>query len=153
MTRRYQIEQQRAVNEFRRLATEQNPKIQMVLPMTEIVGLLQQGVGHLLREAGLALMSLAMEEVRHVTGERHQLLRENFCWDFHCILVTYGRMEIQFTTQVFKQRDTFVAHTPELDLSSCGDTEQKALDNLNEVVTLFLEEADKDMPSSAVKLI
>lgn len=73
MKRRYQIEQQRAVNAFRRLATEQNPNIQLVLPMTEIVSLLQQGVGHLLREAGLALMSMVMEEeVRHVAGERHQ---------------------------------------------------------------------------------
>jgi transposase-like protein len=73
MKRRYQIEQQRAVNEFRQLATNQNPNIQMVLPMAEIVGLLQQGVGHLLREAGLALMSLVMEEeVRHLAGERHQ---------------------------------------------------------------------------------
>jgi transposase-like protein len=73
MKRRYQIEQQRAVNEFRQLAGNQNPNIQMVLPMAEIVGLLQQGVGHLLREAGLALMSLVMEEeVRHLAGERHQ---------------------------------------------------------------------------------
>jgi putative transposase len=73
MKRRYQINQQRAVNEFRQLATNQNPNIQMVLPMAEIVGLLQQGVGHLLREAGLALMSLVMEEeVRHLAGERHQ---------------------------------------------------------------------------------
>src|SRR2546421_12500320 len=33
----------------------------------------QQGVGHLLREAGLALMRLGMEEeVRHLAGERHQ---------------------------------------------------------------------------------
>jgi hypothetical protein len=73
MKRRYQIEQQRAVNEFRQLATKQNPDVQMVLPMAEIVGLLQQGVGHLLREAGLALMSLVMEEeVRHLAGERHQ---------------------------------------------------------------------------------
>jgi transposase-like protein len=73
MKRRYQIEQQRAVNEFRQLAANQNPNIQMVLPMAEIVGLLQQGVGHLLREAGLALMSLVMEEeVRHLAGERHQ---------------------------------------------------------------------------------
>ena len=71
MKRRYQIEQQRAVNEFRQLAANQNPDIQMVLPMAKIVGLLQQGVGHLLREAGLALMSLVMkEEVRHVAGER-----------------------------------------------------------------------------------
>jgi putative transposase len=73
MKRRYQIKQPRAVNEFRQLATNQNPNIQMVLPMSEIVGLLQQGVGHLLREAGLALMSLVMEEeVRHLAGERHQ---------------------------------------------------------------------------------
>ena len=73
MKRRYQIEQQGAVNEFRQLATKQNPNIQMVLPMAEIAGLLQQGVGHLLREAGLALMSLVMEEeVRHLAGERHQ---------------------------------------------------------------------------------
>jgi predicted RNase H-like HicB family nuclease len=52
-------------------------------------------------------------------------------------------MEIQFTTQVFKEGKAYVAHTSELDISSCGDTEQKALDNLNEAVTLFLEEADK----------
>jgi transposase-like protein len=73
MKRRYQIEQQRAVNEFRQLVTKQNPSIQMALPLSEIVGLLQQGVGHLLREAGLALMGLVMEEeVRQVAGERHQ---------------------------------------------------------------------------------
>ncbi|MBV9265003.1 MAG: IS256 family transposase [Acidobacteriaceae bacterium] len=73
MKRRYQIEKQRAVNGFRQLAAEQNPTIQMMLPMAEIVGLLQQGVGHLLREAGLALMRLVMEEeVRHLAGERHE---------------------------------------------------------------------------------
>jgi transposase-like protein len=73
MKKRYQIDRQRAVNEFRQLAADQNPNIQMVLPMVEIVGLLQQGVGHLLREAGLTLMSLVMEEeVRHLAGERHQ---------------------------------------------------------------------------------
>jgi putative transposase len=45
----------------------------MILPMADVVGLLQEGVGHLLREAGLALMSLVMEEeVRHLAGERHQ---------------------------------------------------------------------------------
>jgi predicted RNase H-like HicB family nuclease len=52
-------------------------------------------------------------------------------------------MEIQFTTQVFKEGKTFVAHTPELDISSCAETEQKALANLNEAVTLFLEESDE----------
>src|SRR5213080_1229248 len=73
MKRRYQIEQQRAVQQFRRLATEENPNIQMILPMADIVGLLQQGAGHLLRQAGLELMGLVMEEeVRHLAGERHQ---------------------------------------------------------------------------------
>src|ERR1700674_726660 len=73
MKKRYQIDQQRAVQEFRQLAHEENPKLQMIFPMTEGVGLLQEGVGHLMREAGLALMSLGMgEEVRHLAGERHE---------------------------------------------------------------------------------
>jgi hypothetical protein len=73
MKRRYQIDQQRAMQEFRQLAHEENPNLQMIFPMTEVVGLLQEGVGHLMREAGLALMSLVMEEeVRHLAGERHQ---------------------------------------------------------------------------------
>jgi transposase-like protein len=73
MKRRYQIDQQRAVQEFRQLAREQNPNLQMIVPLTEVVGLLQEGVGHLMREAGLALMSLVMdEEVRHLAGERHE---------------------------------------------------------------------------------
>lgn len=73
MKRQYQIEQQRAVQQFRRLATEQNPNIQMVLPLAEIIGLLQQGVGNLLRQAGLTLMHLVMEEeVKTLAGERHE---------------------------------------------------------------------------------
>ena len=72
MKRRYQIEQHRVVQQFRRLATEQNPNIQMVLPLVEIVGLMQQGVGNL-QQAGLALMHLVMdEEVKSLAGERHQ---------------------------------------------------------------------------------
>ena len=73
MQKRYQIDKQRAVQQFRRLATEVNPTVQMMLPMAGIVGLLQEGVGHLLREAGLQLMMLVMdEEARHLAGERHQ---------------------------------------------------------------------------------
>jgi hypothetical protein len=51
-------------------------------------------------------------------------------------------MEIQFTTQIFKEGRAFVAHTRELDVSSCGGTRQKALQNL-EAVRLFLEEAEQ----------
>jgi hypothetical protein len=41
--------------------------------MADIVGLLQEGVGNLLRHAGLELMHLVMdEEVKSLDGERHQ---------------------------------------------------------------------------------
>ena len=73
MKKRYQIDRQRAVRDFRQLATEENPAVQMILPLADIVGHLQEGVGHLLREAGLTLMNLVMEEeVRHLAGERHE---------------------------------------------------------------------------------
>ena len=62
MKKRYQIDQQRAVQQFRRLATEQNPNIQMALPLAEIVSLLRQGVGNLLRQTGLELMHLVMDD-------------------------------------------------------------------------------------------
>jgi predicted RNase H-like HicB family nuclease len=52
-------------------------------------------------------------------------------------------MEIQFTRQIFKEGRTYVAHSRELDVSSCGATRVKALNNLKEAVTLFLEEAEK----------
>jgi hypothetical protein len=52
-------------------------------------------------------------------------------------------MEIQFTTQIFKEGRTFVASTRELDLSSCGGTQQRALRNLKEAARLFLDEAEK----------
>jgi predicted RNase H-like HicB family nuclease len=58
--------------------------------------------------------------------------------------VTAGkRMDIRFTTQIFKEGRSFVAHTPELDVSSCGGTKEKAAKNLKEAVRLFLEEAAK----------
>ena len=52
-------------------------------------------------------------------------------------------MQIQFTTRIFKEGRTFVAHALELDVSSCGGSKEKALKNLKEAVRLFLEEAEK----------
>jgi predicted RNase H-like HicB family nuclease len=52
-------------------------------------------------------------------------------------------MDIQFTTRVFKEGRTFVAHAPELDVSSCAGTAEKAVKNLKEAVRLFLEECEK----------
>ena len=52
-------------------------------------------------------------------------------------------MEIQFTTRIFKEGRTYVAHALELDVSSCGGTKHKSIENLREAVRLFLQEADK----------
>jgi transposase-like protein len=73
MKKPYQIEAQRAVRQFEAMAAEGNPAVQMVLPMAEMVGWLRRGVGELIRQAGLQLMDLLMqEEVRAVVGERSQ---------------------------------------------------------------------------------
>ena len=52
-------------------------------------------------------------------------------------------MDIQFTTRIFKEGRSYVAHALELDVSSCGGTKEKALKNLKEAVRLFVEEAEK----------
>ena len=54
-----------------------------------------------------------------------------------------SRMEIQFTTRIFKEGRTYVAHALELDVSSCAGSEEKAIRNLKEAVRLFLEEAER----------
>lgn len=73
MKKTYQIESQRAVKQFAEMAAEGNPAVQMVLPLAEMIGWLRKGVGELIRQAGLQLMDLLMqEEVRELAGERSQ---------------------------------------------------------------------------------
>src|SRR6202043_1825366 len=73
MKKPYQIEAQRAVKQFEAMAADGNPAVQMMLPVAEMVGWLQKGVGELVRQAGLQLMDLLMqEEVRGLVGERSQ---------------------------------------------------------------------------------
>jgi len=73
MKKPYQIEAQRAVKQLEEMAGEGNPAVQMVLPLAEMVGWLHQGVGALIRQAGLRVMELLMEEeVRERVGERSQ---------------------------------------------------------------------------------
>jgi transposase-like protein len=72
MKKPYQIEAQRAVKRLEELAAEGNPSVQMVLPLAEAMGWLRKGVGELIRQAGLQLIGLLMEEeVRQTVGERH----------------------------------------------------------------------------------
>lgn len=73
MKKPYQIDAQRAVKQLEAMAADGNPAVQMVLPMAEMVGWLQEGVGALIRQAGLRVMELLMEEeVRERVGERSQ---------------------------------------------------------------------------------
>src|SRR3982750_573556 len=62
MKKPYQIEAQRAVKQFEEMAANGNPAVQMLLPMAEMVGWLRKGVGELIRQAGLQLMDLLMQE-------------------------------------------------------------------------------------------
>lgn len=77
MKKPYQIESQRAVKRLEEMAAEGNPAVQMVLPMTEMVGWLHKGVGELVRQAGLQLIQLLMEEeVKQLVGERSRPLAD-----------------------------------------------------------------------------
>ena len=73
MKKPYQIEAQRAIQQLDAMAADGNPAVQMMLPMAEMVGWLRKGVGELIRQAGLQLMDLMMqEEVRELAGARSQ---------------------------------------------------------------------------------
>ena len=50
---------------------------------------------------------------------------------------------VEFDAIVFQEETTYVAHCPELDVSSCGKTLDEARKNLKTAVRLFLEEAEK----------
>jgi putative transposase len=73
MKKPYQIEAQRAIKQLDAMVADGNPAVQMVLPIAEMMGWLRKGVGELIRQAGLQLMDLLMqEEVRELAGERSQ---------------------------------------------------------------------------------
>jgi len=72
-------------------AEDGNAAVQMVLPMAEMVGWLRKGVGELIRQAGLQLMELLMqEEVRELAGERSQRQGERTAsrWGRSCTSAT-----------------------------------------------------------------
>lgn len=45
---------------------------------------------------------------------------------------------LRFTVRIFKEGSTFVAHVPELDVSSCGSTEIAARRNIRDAVSGFI---------------
>ena len=52
-------------------------------------------------------------------------------------------ISLEFDIIVFKEDKAYVAYSPELDISSCGNSVDHAKDMLKTAVRLFLEEADK----------
>ncbi len=73
MKKRYQIDREQAVRRFNKQAEESEQELQLHLPLKEVAAALQQGVGRLLRQAGLELMQLIMDnEVRQLAGGRYQ---------------------------------------------------------------------------------
>ena len=71
MKRRYQIDREKAVRRFQKHAEEGQVEVQLHLPLKEVAAALQEGVGRLMRQAGLELMQLVMEdEVRQLAGDR-----------------------------------------------------------------------------------
>lgn len=52
-------------------------------------------------------------------------------------------LTIKITVDKHSKDAPFVAYTPELDVASCGPTEEKARKNLQEAVTIVLEEIKK----------
>jgi predicted RNase H-like HicB family nuclease len=47
--------------------------------------------------------------------------------------------QISFTIHIFKEGGTFVAYVPELDLSSCGASDEEACRNIGDAVRGFIE--------------
>jgi transposase-like protein len=61
------------VKQLAEMAADGNPSVQMMLPLAEMMGWLRNGVGELVRQAGLQLMDLMMQaEVEELVGKRSQ---------------------------------------------------------------------------------
>jgi predicted RNase H-like HicB family nuclease len=57
--------------------------------------------------------------------------------------------DISFTVYTFKEGKTFVAYVPELDLSSCGATDEEARKNIRDAIRGFLETSADEMGTLA----
>jgi predicted RNase H-like HicB family nuclease len=51
--------------------------------------------------------------------------------------------DVSFTVHIFREGDVFVAHVPELDVSSCGATTDDARHSIRDAVRGFLETSEE----------
>lgn len=60
-------------------------------------------------------------------------------------------MTHQFSTIITKENHLYVAHCPELDIASQGETIEDAINNLKEAIGLYLEDEDAEIESTDFK--
>lgn len=73
MKKQYQIDKQRAMQQFRKKAAASGEQIQFALPLPEVLGLAQQGLMHLAMAAFTKLAEEMMQwEVTSLTGPKNQ---------------------------------------------------------------------------------
>ena len=120
MKREYRVAdelgKQRSIGKFREFA-EDGASVQLVLPLLEVMQLVQDGCGQLLREAGVRLMQLVMEEeAERLVGPRHQQdeQRRGYRWGNeagYCVVdgqkVPIERIRVRATRTV-RQGEVFV---------------------------------------------
>jgi putative transposase len=83
MKKRYQIDKQRAVQKFRQLANQDDQTIQLVIPLREVVDLVQRGLMNLASAAFTQVAEQAMQcEVTALVGPKNQpdSQRSNVRW-------------------------------------------------------------------------
>ena len=59
------------------------------------------------------------------------------------VILMEAMQQIEFTSLIFKEGETFVSYCPELSVASCGDTVEEARRRLPGAVRLFLEESQR----------
>jgi len=58
------------------------------------------------------------------------------------------RRALEFSSVVSKEGKLYVAHCPELEVTSQGKSVESALDNLREAIELYLEDEDAKVPQA-----
>ena len=54
-----------------------------------------------------------------------------------------GLANVRLTVLIREEEGVYVSKCQELEVASCGDTPEEALDNIREAIELYLENADR----------
>lgn len=55
-----------------------------------------------------------------------------------------AKILVSLPVSIFKENETFVAHTPALDISTCADTLEEVKKRFEELVMVFFEELERE---------